>query len=191
MSKKVIDLTEVTSPQSDDTIYVTRNPSASPIDRKMTFDNLVNFPYGSFSSNADQTCTAGTTADAITYSTTDTADGINLSDSSHINIPTAGTYLITFSAVCKTATPNAYVEIWMAVDGTPVDNSNTITRFIGSANERIVTVTFIYNFTAGQYFQLFMWSDYNTTKLEATGTQVNPTRPACPSIIVTVNKIGS
>ena len=85
---------------------------------------------------------------------------------------------------------NKTLDIWLAVNGVNVPRSNTISKFVGLANERIITVTYIYTFTAGQYFELYMRSDDTNTVIIATAAAAGPpSRPACPSIIVTVNKI--
>lgn len=189
VDKRISELTAYTTPVSADVLPIVH--TAGMETKKITYEDLMDNPHGSFSSNADQTCTGGTTADAIIYQDTEDSNQVTLSLNSHINIAVAGTYLVMFSAIARTTVPNSLIEIWLAVDGTNVPRSNTISRFIGTGNERVIAVQFIYTFTAGQYFQLFMWSDSNTTKLEATGTQVNPTRPACPGIIVTVNRVGT
>lgn len=151
--------------------------------------DTISLPYGSFSSSATQGIAATNAAYAITYTDTEATNGVTLSNSSRINIVEAGTYLISFSAVGKSAAPNKLLDIWLSVNGTNVARSNTLSKFVGSANERIITVTFIYSFTAGQYFELYMHSDDTGTSLVATAAGANPTRPASPSIITTVNMI--
>ena len=149
----------------------------------------ISLHHGSFSSSVTQTIVSATAAYSITYNSAEIEHGVTLSDSSRINIADEGCYLITFSAIGKSALPNKTLDIWLAVDGVNVANSNTVSRFVGSANERIITVTFIYDFTDGQYFELKWCSNDTGTVLLATGTQTNPTRPACPSIILTVNEV--
>lgn len=149
-----------------------------------------NLPYGSFSSSATQTCVATNLAYAITYSDTEASNQITLSNNSRINLAVAGEYLITFSAVGKSNAPNATLDIWMAVGGVNVARSNTLSRFVGAANERVITVTYIYPFTAGQYFELYMHSNTAGTVIQATGAAAGPPAvPASPSIITTVNMI--
>jgi hypothetical protein len=152
----------------------------------------VSLPYGSFSDSTTQGIANVNNAYPITFNTDEAKSQVTHdtgSNPSRVQIDVAGTYLITFSAIGKSTVANKTLDIWLAVDGSPVARSNTISRFVGSGNERIITVTYIYTFTAGQYFEL-MWNSNDTgTTLIATGTQSNPTRPACPSIILTVNMI--
>lgn len=155
-------------------------------------DDLRNLPYGSFSDSSSQGIANVNNAYAIALNTDEAKNYITHSttvNNSRVYIDKAGTYLITFSAIGKSAAVNKLLDIWLSVDGTNVPRSNTRSRFVGTANERIITVTFIYSFTANQYFELYMASDDTGTQIVSTGTQSNPTRPACPSIIVTVNWI--
>jgi len=153
-------------------------------------DAGIRFPHASFSSSATQTIANTALAYAITFTDTEDAHGdITLSSSSHINIAIPGSYFLSFSAVGKSAAPNKLLDIWLAKDGVNVARSNTIAKFVGSANERIITVTFVLDVTATCYFELMMHSDDTGTTLTAAAAGTNPTRPACPSIILTVNMV--
>lgn len=151
----------------------------------------IGYPYGSFSSGATQGIAGTSQAYAITYTTTDCASGTSLLTSSQIQVGATGAYFISYSAVARSTAPNKTLDIWLAVGGSYIDNSNTKSKFVGSANERVVTVTYIYPLNAGQYVELYMCSDDTGTILEATDAKTAPVRPACPSIITTVNKISS
>jgi len=56
------------------------------------------FPYGSFSSTADQTIASTTTAYAMTYNTTDFSDGVSVSNNSRLVAGFSGIYNLQFSA---------------------------------------------------------------------------------------------
>jgi hypothetical protein len=53
----------------------------------------------------------------------------------------------------------------------------------------LVTVSFINTFTENQYFELCYWGSTTNNRLVATGVSTGPSRPASPSIIMTINKI--
>ena len=150
-------------------------------------------PYGNFSSLTSQFATAATVAYPVILEYDDVKNGLTHSTagtaSADVQIDIAGTYLITFSAVAKTNAPNDILDIWLRVNGADVPRSNTVSKFIGTGNERIVTVAYIYTFTAGQKFTLMYWGNAAGVQMVATGTAGTPARPASPSIIVTVNKI--
>jgi hypothetical protein len=154
-------------------------------------DTSSNVPYGCFISTVNQTIANTTTAYPITYTNALDSRSVTLSNNSRINIAKTGDYLITFSVICRSSAPNKTMDIWLTVDGTNIANSNTHFSFVGSANEKVVTVTFIQDFTAGQYFELVMCADDTGNFLLSSAATTNPTRPASPSIILTVNKIGT
>jgi hypothetical protein len=151
----------------------------------------LSLPYGCFSDSTTQAAASITTAYKVALNTDEYKSGITHSTSvnnSRVTIPTAGTYLITFSAILASVESGKHIEFWLAVDGTNVPRSGTMNHMVASSSERIVTVTFLYKFTAGQYFEL-VWCAPDTTQatLVAAGVGASPTRPASPSIIVTVN----
>lgn len=151
-------------------------------------------PHACFSHSASITLTGGTTAQAIPFDTDEIKVGITHSTSvnpSRITLPTAGTYRIIYSVIAMGGSLNKLFNVWFAVDGTNIARSNTIRNLSTASVERIVTVSIMYTFTAGQYFEIMMWSDATNTQIVATGTQANPTRPACPSIILDCNKVST
>lgn len=162
-------------------------------------------PTGSatFLDTANQTITSPTLAQIVTYNTTINARGITLTTgtgsvaNSRMVFATTGEYLVTVSAVM--ATPGGgshYTAIWArtaAAGGTPADvaNSNTAVTNVG-ATQNVVAVTFIVEVTAANdVLELWMSGDQSGagTGLVASAAGSSPTRPASPSIIVTVNKI--
>lgn len=157
-----------------------------------TLQGIAGMPYANLSNSTNLTVANTSTAYPVTFDTQDLISGVTHSTStnpSYVTLPTAGTYLITFSAVGKTTTPNSSLDIWLTVDGSNVANSNTLSRFVGSGNERIITVTYIYKFTANQRFELMYRGDSTNVLMIATAAASSPTRPASPSIILTVNRI--
>lgn len=149
-------------------------------------------PHGSFSDSTTQTSAGTTSANAITFNTDEIKAGITHSTSvnpSRITVDTAGTYLITFSAIVNPSAAAKHVNIWLSVNGSNVARTNTIYE-LPASGEALTTVTYIYTFAAGSYFELYWCSrdDANMTLL-ATAAGINPTTPASPSIILTVNKI--
>jgi hypothetical protein len=190
---KITELAAYTSASPSDVfpiVDITTNTT-----KKITYSDLLSLPHGAFSSASTQTCVSTSASKAITFSDIETAHDVAMlagtaSGSSRVSITKTGAYLITFSAVGKSTSPGAVLNIWLKVNGVDIDRSNTLSRFVGSANERIITVTFIYEFYEGDYFELAMHSDTNGTNIVATGSATGPpVIPACPSIILTANKI--
>ena len=83
-------------------------------------------PFGSFSSDSDQTAASTTIAYAITYDVTDTSDSVYLSNSSRLNVTYPGVYNLQFSIqFVNTDTQIHDVDVWAAINGTNVANSNS------------------------------------------------------------------
>jgi len=150
--------------------------------------------YACFSDSTTQTITGATTsAYAMTFNTDVVKNRVTHSTSvnpSRITFDRAGVYQLEVCPIVHTASNSKTVDIWFAINGTNVPASNTSVN-IGAAGDRLFTIPFQFSVTAGQYLQVFWSSDSNGTTLEATGTQINPTRPSTPSVILTVNKIST
>jgi len=156
------------------------------------FDGLTNFtsPYVNLSDTTDQQLTGGTTADSIVYSCNDQIYGFtHTAGHAKVFATYSGKYLVTFSGIWQSSAPSKYFSVWADINGTNVPRSNTQFQLIGTNQNRVVTVTFIVNMTAGQYLKLWQWSDDANAFMDFTTSQVNPTRPISPSIILTINKI--
>lgn len=156
--------------------------------------------HATFLDTTTQSISSSTTAQIITYNTTLDAVGITLVTgtgsvaNSRITLPTIGDYMVTFSAECNSTSGNHNLNVWMrqaAAGGTPADvaNSNSIVYLTGSVSA-VMTVNFIVECTAkGDILELWMSGDSTNSQLLAVAAGSSPTRPAIPSIIVTVNKI--
>ena len=157
----------------------------------MSYKLLAN---GGFSDTTTQAIADVTLAQAITFNTDDIKQNVThstSSNSSRITLDIAGTYLITYSAqIDIAASPaNKKIEVWLGVDGVFIASTNS-SEFIDTINEVIImTVTYTYAFTAGQYFELYMTGNDTDLQLLAVAAGTTPTRPAIPSIILTVNRI--
>ena len=155
---------------------------------------IVPRPYGAFVHTSTITLTGGTTADAIPFNTDVLKHHITHSTSvnpSRIYVDIAGVYSIIFTCSPVGGTVNKLINIWLAVEGSPVANSNAVQNLSTASIQRIRTGERMYTFTAGQYFEIMCWSDATNTTLVATGTQATPTRPAAPSISLTVKKVSA
>lgn len=154
----------------------------------------VYWPYGQFSDSTTQNVASITAGQPITLNTDIIKNRMThstVSNTSRIQIDEAGKYLIIFSAIVNTTNATKQsIDIWMAVGGTNVANSNTRAYIPNQNTEITIAANFIYSFTAGQYFELYMCGDSTSVQvLSIAASTANPTRPDAPSIIVTVNKI--
>lgn len=153
-------------------------------------------PYGAFQDSTDQTAAAANTAYPITLNTTDYSNGITLSNNSRINVKSYGIYNIQFSIQFANADSQIHdTDIWFRKNGTDVAASNSqfsIQSKHGSIDGHLIAaLNFWIELNANDYVEL-VWSTTSTNcRIEHIPTQTGPTRPATPSVIVTVNYVSS
>ena len=150
--------------------------------------------YGGFYDTTTQAAAANT-ATVMLLSNTGLVDGVALSGGSLITVPATGIYNIQFSAqFANSGAADYQTSIWLRKNGvTDITNSCTditVPSKVGSVNGYAVAAwNFLESFTAGEYFQL-IWSTPNTSVvIEYIGTRTTPTRPAAPSLIVSVQQV--
>ena len=152
-------------------------------------------PYGAFQDSTDQTAASTTAAYAITFDTIDYSNGVTLSNSSRINVKNAGVYNIQFSIQFKNTTNDSQdADVWFRKNGTDIDKSNS--RFglaprksAGDPYHTIGSLNYFVELAANDYVQL-MWRVSNTgVSIEQHPADTSPTRPAVPSVILTVNYV--
>jgi len=157
----------------------------------------INFPYGAFQDSTDQVAANTTTAYAITFDTTDFSNGVTLSNSSRLNVVTAGLYNCQFSIQIKNTTADTQdVDIWFRKNGTNIDKSNS--RFglaprksAGDPYHIIGAMNFFVDMAENDYIEI-MWRPTNTgVSIEHYATSTTPTRPAVPSVIVTMSFVSN
>jgi hypothetical protein len=144
--------------------------------------------YGSFLSTTTQTNTAAGNALPMTFDTADAWNsGVQLGSptpNSRVIINNPGVYNLQFSAqLDKTDAGVDTVDIWLSQDGVNVPNTNTVLTLTGNDDKVVAAWNFlVQTTTANSYFQLYWTSIDTNLRILAQGTQINPTRPATPSI---------
>ena len=146
--------------------------------------------HGNFFSTASQTIVSTTATQSVTYNGTADVEGLiwTPASSSKIYSTLTGDYLIAVSAICDVTAPNKHINMWAAIDGTNIPNSNTIVQLPSATTETILAVSFILDINSGSYFELKMWGDDTGNQLLATSGSAYGI-PWCPSIITTMHKI--
>lgn len=145
----------------------------------------------SYWSTVDQTGTANS-IQAMTLNATDWQTGVTLESGSHIKFTNAGKYNIAFSAQLHQTNSSGTVNIWLAKNGTAVENSNTKCAITANNPYYVAAWNFFVDAAANDYYQI-MWSSTSANSVieyeAATGSGAN-VHPAVPSLIVTVNQVG-
>jgi len=158
---------------------------------------FMNNPHGAFQDSTDQVAANTTTAYAVTFNTTDFANGVTMASGSRITVADAGIWNVQFS-IQLTNTTNAAqdVDIWFRVNGTNVANSNSRFGFAprkspGDPYHTIAAMNYFVSLNATDYVEI-MWrpTDVGVT-IEQYAASSTPTRPAVPSAIATVSFVSN
>ena len=144
--------------------------------------------YGSFYSTQDQANAAA--INKMTLNVTDIASGVSIVSGSRVTVSQAGIYNIQFSAQFdKTDSGDDLVDIWLCKNGQPVANTNTEITLVGNNGKHVAAWNFLVAASASDYFELCWYSLDANVFLNYVAAQSNPTRPAIPSLILTINQI--
>ena len=147
--------------------------------------------YGAFSSTALQTVASINTAYAMTFTTTDAANGVSIgSPTSRIVVDNQGVYNVQFSAqLDKTSGAAAVIHIWLRKNGTNVPNTASRVVIQGSSAEVVAAWNFLIQLDATNYVELmYEADDTDVVLLAASATSVYP---AIPSVICTVTQVNN
>ena len=158
---------------------------------------FMNNPYGAFQDSTDQTAASTTAAYAVTFNTTDFANGVTLASGSRITVADAGIWNCQFSIQMKNTTNDTQdAEIWFRKNGSNIANSNS--RFnlsprksSGDPSHIIAALNFFVSMNSTDYLEI-MWrvSDVGVS-IEQYAAGTSPTRPATPSAIVTMSFVSN
>jgi hypothetical protein len=149
--------------------------------------------YGGFSDTTSQGIAVANTPYEITMNTTDVVDGIYLdpAHTSRVICPASGIYNFQFSLQLQSSSASSkLVAIWARINGTNVANSSTDITIQGSSTQQVAAWNFVLPMNAGQYFELVWAADDTNVSLYHSAATTSPlTRPAIPSVILTVTQV--
>lgn len=167
--------------------------------RGFQLSNGIMLPHGMLMSDVDQTNAGITSENLLTYNQVVLGNGVSVTNNSRIKVPCPGQYLVTFTLqVTNRGNTAAEFEVWAKTNGTNFPLSNT--RFdvpvrksslVWSHIVPAITGIFTVNDPANDYLEIAWWSDSLDVYLEHYAANTNPTRPAIPSVILTVSFISS
>ncbi len=144
--------------------------------------------YGSFFDTTTQTNLGGASGNAFKFDTTDFNSGVSIVSTSQIKMTNAGKYNIVFSAQMeKTDSGTDTIEIWLKKNGSNQSNTNTKFYLVGNGAKAVASWNFFVDAAANDYYQIFWYSADSAVRVLA---EIAGTRPAIPSIIMTVNQVG-
>lgn len=154
-------------------------------------------PHAMLMSDQDQSSAGITSANTLTYNQPVITQGIEVRNGGEIWFENPGQYLVTFTLQISNRGNAAQVfEVWAAYDGSNYPLSNT--RFDIPARKSMsewshivpaITGIFTVEDPANDYLSIKWWSDSTDVFIESYSEGTSPTRPAIPSVILTVNFI--
>ena len=154
-------------------------------------------PHAMLMSDQDQASASITAANILTYNQPVIQQGIEVRNSGEIWFEQSGQYLVTFTLqVSNRSNAVQEFEVWAAYNGTNYPLSNT--RFDIPARKSLtvwshivpaITGIFTVSNPATEYLTIRWWASSTDVFLEHYPVNTSPTRPAIPSVIMTVNCI--
>lgn len=152
--------------------------------------SYLQFPYGAFSSDQDQTATINT-ATLMTLNTTDFANSVSIA-SSKITVENPGIYNLQFSAQFQnTDTAFQDVYIWLKQSGVNIPGSTGFVsipnRHAGTDGHSIVGWNYFLSMAAGDYVEIY-WSISNAAvSIQHLAASGSPTKPSTQSVVATMS----
>ena len=163
----------------------------------------VTFPYGAFSSGVTQSA-ASNTATALTFNTTDFANGFSIVSGSRITPDYPGIYNLQFSVQLQslsTAPEDTYIWLkqYTAATSTLADiaGSTGVVGLLarknpGDPSHDIKGWNYYVSMAAGDYLQIY-WSTTNGTDVTIPyyAASASPTKPATQSVVATMSFVSA
>jgi hypothetical protein len=152
--------------------------------------SLVSKAYGSFFDTTTQSGSADT-AYAVKHNTTDFGSGVSIVSNTRITMAEAGIYtIISTQQFVHTQGSTVTITGWLRKNGTDVSNSGTDLRLKGNNAKDLYAINYFVSASAGDYYELIWSASDSDTEIQYTAARTSPTRPAVPSVITTVNRVG-
>ena len=151
--------------------------------------------WGTLWDTTDQTITSTTTAYVVKLNTADPDnDGVTVTGGDKIVPTTPGNYNVNFSAQLANSDSQAHDAVfWFRKNGVDIPDSGsrvTVPSTHGGVDGHLVFyVDYALHFNAGDYLQIVWFAESTQVRLETLPAGTSPTRPACPSAIVTVVQV--
>jgi hypothetical protein len=167
--------------------------------RGFQLSNGILLPHAMLVSNLDQDLTSTTTEELLTYDVVALTNGIRVVDDSKIYVPCAGQYLVTFRLqVSNRSNAQQLFEVWAKDTGVNYPSSRTRFDIDARKNDTtwshiVPTVTGIFTVDdpSTDYLEIAWWASSTDVFLEHYDEETTPTRPAIPSVILTINFVSA
>ena len=118
------------------------------------------------------------------------ANDCSIVDFTKITTNQTGVFNVQFSAQLYRTSggTNAHVDIWFALNGINIDNSNTRLTIANNSHYLVASWNFVLAMSENDYIEIMWMPSVSTIQLQMEEEQ--PLHPATPSVIATFNRIG-
>ena len=154
----------------------------------------LNNPYGAFQSTVDQTAASANTAYAMTFNTTDYANGVSIASNSRITVTDSGIWNLQWSGQFENTDTQLHdARIWLKINGTSVTGS---TGFISVPNSHgginghsIAGWNYLMTLNANDYAEL--WWETDSTQVSIQSYVASGNYPLTASVIATMTFVSN
>jgi hypothetical protein len=118
------------------------------------------------------------------------ANDCSIVDFTKITTNQTGVFNVQFSAQLYRTSggTNVHVDIWFALNGINIDNSNTRITMSNNGHYYVASWNFVLAMSENDYIEIMWMPSVDTIQLQMEEEQ--PLHPATPSVIATINRIG-
>lgn len=167
--------------------------------RGFQHSNGIILPHAMLISELDQDLTSTTTEELLTYDIVALSNGIRVVDNSKIYVPCSGQYLVTFTLqVTNRSNAEQVFEVWAKDTGTNYPLSRTRFDIPARKSSEVwshivpaITGIFTVNDPNVNYLEIAWWASSTDVFVEYYAAESTPTRPAIPSVILTINFVSA
>jgi hypothetical protein len=154
----------------------------------------LNNPYGAFQSTVDQTAAAANTAYAMTFNTTDYANGVSIVSNSRITVVDAGIWNLQWSGQFENPDSQDHDgRAWLKINGTVVTGSTgffAVPSKHGSINgHALVGWNYFLSLNANDYVEL--WWETDSTQVSIQAYAAAGSYPSTASLIATMSFVSN
>ena len=155
---------------------------------------FMNNPYGAFQSTVDQTAAVANTAYAMTFNTTDYANGVSVASNSRITVADAGIWNLQWSGQFENPDSQDHDgRAWLKINGTVVTGSTgffAVPSKHGVVNgHALIGWNYFVSLNANDYVELWWETDNTAVSIQAYAASGN--YPSTASLIATMSFVSN
>jgi hypothetical protein len=153
------------------------------------------YDYGSFYDTAKQVASAVSSATVIKFSYDGLVNNISVlpntsGQATKITVLHAGVYKVYYAIqIIKTDVGVDELSVWIRRNGSAYVNTNTNFNISGSNIKNLLTGNYLVDLGANDYIELYFSVKNTSSIVTGTNAQTSPSRPATPSVYISLQKL--